>query len=52
MFNYINIRTKYSQPVANLLHNSRTVTLESEKTDILQKQYFSVFIIDNGILPD
>ena len=51
-FNYINSRTKRSQPVANLFHNNRTVTLDSEKADILQQQYCSVFTIDNGIFPE
>ena len=51
-FNYINSRTKRSQPVANLFHNNRTVTLDSEKADILQQQYCSMFNLDNGIFPE
>ena len=51
-FKYINSRTKRSHPVANLIHNNRTVTFDSEKADILQQQYCSVFTRDNGILPD
>ena len=51
-FNYINSRTKRSQPVANLFHDNRTVTLDSEKADILQQQYCCVFTIVNGFFPE
>ena len=53
-FNYINSRTKSSQPVANLIdeENDRVVTDASEKANLLLRQYCSVFTRDNGVLPD
>ena len=40
------------QNALSLFHNNRTVTLDSEKPDILQQQYCSVFTIDNVIFPE
>ena len=35
-----------------MFHNNRTVSPDSEKADILQQQYCSVFTIDNGTFPE
>ena len=51
-FDYVNRRTKRSQPVANLHHEGRIVSDDLEKAEILLQQYCSVFTEDNGILPD
>ena len=53
-YNYIKSRTKTSEPVANLIDNERDrlVTLDSEKAELLRRQYCSVFTRDNGVLPD
>jgi len=51
-FDYINRRTKRAQPVANLQHDGRMISDDSEKAEILLQQYCSVFTEDNGTLPE
>jgi len=51
-FDYVNRRTKRVQPVANLQHDGRIITDDSEKAEILLRQYCSVFTEDNGTLPE
>ena len=52
IFNYNNSKAKRSQPVANLFHNNRTTTFDSENLDIFQQQYSSHFTRDNVVFPD
>ena len=51
-FDYINRRTKRTQPVANLVHDGRIISDDSEKAEILLQQYCSVFTADDGTLPE
>ena len=53
-FNYIKRRTESSEPVANLIDTKRDRlgTLDSEKAELLRRQYCSVFTRDTGVLHD